>query len=63
MWALAERQREVFPDAQVVVLNGSGHWPFGDDPERVAQVVVPFLRRVMGHEAAGERGGPIPEPV
>ncbi len=61
--ALAERQREVFPDAQVVVLDGSDHWPFADDPEGVAQVVVPFLRRVMGHEAAGERAGAIPEPV
>jgi pimeloyl-ACP methyl ester carboxylesterase len=60
---LAERQREVFPHAQAVVLDGSGHWPFADDPEGVAQVVVPFLRRVMGHEAASERAGSIPEPV
>jgi pimeloyl-ACP methyl ester carboxylesterase len=26
------------------VLPDSGHWPFADDPERVAAVVVPFLR-------------------
>jgi pimeloyl-ACP methyl ester carboxylesterase/flavin-dependent dehydrogenase len=56
--ALAARQREVFPDAEVVVLEGSGHWPFADDPDRVAQAVVPFLRRVTGHAAAAEpRGG------
>jgi pimeloyl-ACP methyl ester carboxylesterase len=25
-------------------LEDSGHWPFVDDPERTAQVVIPFLR-------------------
>ncbi len=45
---LAERQREIFPDAQVVILEESGHWPFADDPEGVAQAVVPFLHRVTG---------------
>jgi pimeloyl-ACP methyl ester carboxylesterase len=41
---LAERQREVFGDAQVVVLPGSGHWPLLDDPDAVVGAVVPFLR-------------------
>jgi pimeloyl-ACP methyl ester carboxylesterase len=41
----AEHQRQAFPSAEIVVLDGSGHWPFADDPERVADVVVPFLRR------------------
>ena len=41
---LAERQREAFPRARVEVLDGSGHWPFADDPERVGELVVPFLR-------------------
>lgn len=40
----AEQQRESFPRAEVVVLPDSGHWPFADDPERVAAAVVPFLR-------------------
>jgi pimeloyl-ACP methyl ester carboxylesterase/flavin-dependent dehydrogenase len=53
--ALAKRQREVFPDAQVVVLSGSGHWPFADDPERTAHAVVPFLRRVMDDDVSGKR--------
>ncbi len=44
----AERQREVFPRAEVVVLPDSGHWPYADDPERVAAAVVPFLRRELG---------------
>lgn len=44
----AERQREVFPGAEVVVLPESGHWPFADDPEGVAAVVVPFLRWGLG---------------
>ena len=41
----AHRQRETFPEAQVVVLPGSGHWPMLDDPEGVAAAVVPFLER------------------
>jgi pimeloyl-ACP methyl ester carboxylesterase len=45
---LAYRQREVFPNAQVVVLEQSGHWPFADDPAGVAAVVVPFLRHMLG---------------
>jgi pimeloyl-ACP methyl ester carboxylesterase len=41
----AERQRGAFPSAEVAVLDGSGHWPLADDPEWVADLVVPFLRR------------------
>jgi pimeloyl-ACP methyl ester carboxylesterase len=41
----AELQKRAFPSAEVVVLDESGHWPMLDDPERVAGVVVPFLRR------------------
>jgi pimeloyl-ACP methyl ester carboxylesterase len=43
----AERQREVFPSAKVVVLEQSGHWPFVDDPGAVAQAVLPFLREQL----------------
>jgi pimeloyl-ACP methyl ester carboxylesterase len=43
----AERQREVFPRAKVVVLEESGHWPFADDPEGTAAEVIPFLREQM----------------
>ncbi len=42
--AMAERQREAFPSAEVAILDGSGHWPFADDPEAVGRVVEPFLR-------------------
>lgn len=45
---LAERQREVFSDAQIVILEESSHWPFADDPERVAAEAVPFLKRHYG---------------
>lgn len=40
----AERQRDVFPSARVVILENSGHWPFADDPDRVAAELIPFLR-------------------
>ena len=42
--AMAERQRQVFPSAQVKILDGSGHWPFADDPDGVGRLVEPFLR-------------------
>jgi pimeloyl-ACP methyl ester carboxylesterase len=44
----AERQRESFPSARVEVLEGHGHWVFHEDPERVASLVVPFLREQVG---------------
>jgi len=40
----AEEQLRSFPRAEVVVLRDSGHYPHLDDPDRVAEVVVPFLR-------------------
>jgi pimeloyl-ACP methyl ester carboxylesterase len=42
---LAHRQREVFHAAEVIVLENSGHWPFMDDADGVANAVLPFLRR------------------
>jgi pimeloyl-ACP methyl ester carboxylesterase len=46
--ALAGRQREAFPSARVEVLDGSGHWPFADDPERTERLVLEFLGEVVG---------------
>jgi pimeloyl-ACP methyl ester carboxylesterase len=46
----AERQRQVFPRAEIKILPDSGHWPFADDPGVVAQVVLPFLRRQLQHD-------------
>jgi pimeloyl-ACP methyl ester carboxylesterase len=43
--AVADRQKEAFPSAEVHVFEDSGHWPFVDDPERTADAVVPFLRQ------------------
>jgi pimeloyl-ACP methyl ester carboxylesterase len=45
--AMAERQRESFPSAKIAILDGSGHWPFADDPAAVGRVVEPFLRSVV----------------
>jgi pimeloyl-ACP methyl ester carboxylesterase len=45
----AERQRQVFPRAEVKVLPGSGHWPFVDDPDAVSRIVLPFLRKQLLH--------------
>lgn len=41
----AERQRETFPQAEVVRLAESGHWPFLDDADGVARHLLPFLER------------------
>lgn len=43
----AGRQREAFPSARIDVLPDSGHWPYADDPERVAGLVVPWLRQQL----------------
>ena len=43
----AERQRQVFPRAEIKILPDSGHWPFADNPGVVAQAVLPFLRRQL----------------
>jgi pimeloyl-ACP methyl ester carboxylesterase len=40
----AERQRQTFPSAQVELLDGLGHWVMLEDPERVASLVIPFLK-------------------
>lgn len=53
----AERQREFFDVQDVAILSDSGHWPFQDDPEPVAQAVLPFLRRQL---ATGSPAQPQP---
>jgi pimeloyl-ACP methyl ester carboxylesterase len=53
--AQAERQRETFPGARVERLEGSGHWPMFDQPERLAALVVPFLAgQLRGFRPLGE---------
>jgi len=47
----AEQQRSVFPNARVTILEDSGHWPFADNPEAVAGIVVPFLRSQLSRAA------------
>jgi pimeloyl-ACP methyl ester carboxylesterase len=43
----AETQKQAFPAAEIHVLQGDGHWPFVDEPQRVLRLVEPFLRRVV----------------
>lgn len=43
----AEQQRETFPNAEVHVLKGLGHWPFIDDPQAVRAHLIPFLQRSL----------------
>jgi len=52
----AEDQRRFFGETEVHVLEGCGHWPFIDDPEHCAELIVPFLRKQMGAEARVEHG-------
>lgn len=54
------RQRDVYPDARIDVLDHSGHWPFVDDPHAFVEAVVAFLRSVVtpprggrGHRGPG----------
>ncbi len=47
----AERQRRVFPRVRVEMLPGVGHWAMLEQPDRVAEFVVPFLRERVGKDA------------
>jgi pimeloyl-ACP methyl ester carboxylesterase len=39
----AEAQKRFF-DAEVHVIDGAGHWPMIDEPDRTRALVLPFLR-------------------
>jgi pimeloyl-ACP methyl ester carboxylesterase len=43
----AQRQRETFPNAEVVILDDSGHWPMIDHPVAVEQPVLRFLSALI----------------
>lgn len=45
--AQAELQRRSFPSAEVVILDKSRHYSHLDSPERVAELVLPFLKRQL----------------
>lgn len=47
--AQANRQRSVFPRARVEILPGVGHWAWLEQPDRVAELVVGFLRSRVGN--------------
>lgn len=44
----AERERACFPSAEIVRLEGSRHYPHLEDPQPVADRVVPFIREQLG---------------
>ena len=46
----AEAQSDYF-DADIHILPDCGHWPMIDEPERVSELVLPFLRRQVRGEA------------
>jgi pimeloyl-ACP methyl ester carboxylesterase len=56
----AERQREFFDVERVVLLPDSGHWPFQDDPQAVAEPVLAFLSERLDsgrHDARSASAG------
>lgn len=54
----ADRQRETFPGAEVVILHDSGHWPMYDHPTALEQPVLRFLRTAT--QAPADGGAPPP---
>lgn len=40
----AHLQTNAFPGARIEILPESGHWPFMDDPDTTANLIIPFLR-------------------
>jgi pimeloyl-ACP methyl ester carboxylesterase len=56
----AEAQRAYFGEVAVHLLAGCGHWPFVDDPERTAALIVPFLQsRTSDVSWTGGRAGSV----
>jgi haloalkane dehalogenase len=57
---MLERWRQALPEAQVLALEGAGHWPHEEEPERVLEALRGFLATgVRGVSAAGQpRLGP-----
>lgn len=53
----SERQREFFDVQQLQILPDSSHWPFQDDPQRVRELLLPFLARQLVGDAAREASG------
>lgn len=53
--AQAERQLSVFPHAQIEILPGVGHWAWLEQPDRVAELVVPFLRDRIGNSTNSQQ--------
>ncbi|RDI19402.1 pimeloyl-ACP methyl ester carboxylesterase [Rhodococcus sp. AG1013] len=54
---LARQQLQSFPGARVEIVPGTGHWPWLDEPEKVNEIVLPFLRAQLGSslsDAAGD---------
>jgi pimeloyl-ACP methyl ester carboxylesterase len=54
----AERQKETFPGARVVLLDDSGHWPMTDNPVAVEQAVLSFLAARTGAARRGWTSAP-----
>ncbi len=48
--AMAERQRQGFPRAQIEIFGDSGHWPFIDNAARTDRLVVPFVHRAIARD-------------
>jgi pimeloyl-ACP methyl ester carboxylesterase len=52
---LAAQQRRVFPRARIEILPGVGHWAWLEQPDRVAEFVVAFLRDRVGNHTFDEQ--------
>ena len=40
---MAQRMAELIPDAQAVIVPGVKHMGLAEDPEAIANILVPFL--------------------
>jgi pimeloyl-ACP methyl ester carboxylesterase len=56
----ARRAQRLIPSARVFMLEGCGHVPTYDDPERVAAVLLEGSADGQATSAAGGRGGAVP---
>ena len=43
----ATDQKEIFPEAEIVLFEDSGHWPFIDNPAEFEKILIRFLKKII----------------
>lgn len=50
---IGRKARATLPSARLVILEGLGHTPYMEDPERFRKILLSFIRGTLGHSQSG----------